>query len=73
MSHSIALAPALTDSVLLGAWQRLLMLEKENVKKSTKTVEMQALQKFKAKLEVCSSCLCVDSVSMLGAAIMYRK
>jgi hypothetical protein len=36
--------------VLLGAWQRLLMLEKENVKKSTKTVEMQALQKFKAKL-----------------------
>ena len=54
-------------------FELLLMLEKENVKMSTKTVEMQALQKFKAKLEVYSSCLCVDSVSMLGAAIMYRE
>ena len=54
VSHSIAPAPALTDSVLLGGWQRLLILEKENVKDSTKTEEMQALQEFKAKLEVCT-------------------
>jgi len=40
--------------MLLGGWQRLLMLERENVKESTKTVEMQALQEFKGKLEVCT-------------------
>jgi len=48
---SIAPAPALIDSVLPGAWQRLLMLEKGKVKESTKTVEMQALQKFKGQVK----------------------
>jgi len=51
------------------------MLEKEKVQESTKTVEMQALQEFYAKLELCSSCqcFCADSVLMLGVAIVYRK
>jgi len=49
------------------------MLEKEKVQENTKTAEMQALQEFNAKLEVCSSCFCADSVSMLGAAIVYRE
>jgi len=49
------------------------MLENEKVKESTKTVKMQALQESEAKLEVCSSFLCVVFVSMLGAAIVYRR
>jgi len=73
VSHSIAPAPALTDSVLFGGWQRLLVLEKEKVRESTKTVQMQALQEVNGRLEVCSSCFCVDSVSMLGVAIVYRE
>jgi len=44
-----------------------------NLKESTKTVEMQALRKFKAKLKLCSTCFCADSVSMLDAAILYHE
>jgi len=53
-SHSIAPAPSVTDSVLLGGWQRLLVLEKEKARENTKTLETQALQEVKAKLEVCT-------------------
>ena len=69
VSHSIAPAPALTDSVLFGGWQHLLVLEKEKVRESTKTVQMQALQEVNGRLEI----FCVDSVSVLGVAIVYRE
>jgi len=49
------------------------MLEKERMQESTKTAEMRALQESDAKLEVCISSMCADSVSMLDAAIVCRE